>query len=145
MKKLADDALLLRTWKTWHAEELAEAFAGEHGAIVSKMMAVLARLDINSAGALVATVQQVGWGSVDARVRLVLLHEINETITALRERRGLAGISDPLPPAVNVFFLIKHLLFPLSPAKPEASISLERSSSRSLAQGRDDNPGAPQS
>ena len=144
-KKLNDDARLMRAYRAWHAEELAEAFAGKHGAIVSKMMAVLAQLDMNSAGALVATVQQIAWGDVDARVRLVLLHEVNEAITRLRERHGVAGIDDPLPPKQNAFFVIKHLLFPRSPAMANSSTSLGRSSSRSLPQDRDDNPSAPPS
>ena len=43
-KKLADDARLARAWRQWHAEELAEARNGPHGAIVAELTTVLDRL-----------------------------------------------------------------------------------------------------
>jgi hypothetical protein len=67
---------------------------------------------------LLACLESVDWNAIDYTTRLVVLHQINEHITRLREGAGLAAISDPIPPApLNVFFTIKNKLFPNSLAK----------------------------
>ena len=76
---------------------------------------MLTGIDMNNAAGLVARIQKIDWRCVDARVRFVLLHEINSAVCALREGCGLPPIDDPLPPKLNVFFTIKNQLFP--PAK----------------------------
>jgi hypothetical protein len=123
-KELADQARLMRAWKTWHAEQLDEALAGLHGAMVAELMTLLDRHELNSAAALLACVQRMDWSTVIYDVRLTALHQINQTISRLRERNGLAGIDDPLPGQPdNVFRRIKHMLFTPSPAKDDSSPS----------------------
>lgn len=60
---------MLRAWRNWYREELEAALAGLHGAVIAELMGT----------------------------RLTVLHEVNSTITRLRERNGLAPIDDPLP------------------------------------------------
>lgn len=134
-KKFEDDARLIETWRAWRSQELAEALAGKHGAVVSKIMAALARLDMNSGGALVTTVEQTDWRLVDAHVKLVLLHELNTAITDLRGRHGMAAIDDPLPgQPENVFQRIKRALFPalLANAGSPSSVGPQSAPGRSV-------------
>jgi hypothetical protein len=51
-------------------------------------MALLKRLQLNSAAALLALVQRTDW------TRLVVLHEINSAITRLRECYGMTRFDD---------------------------------------------------
>ena len=121
-KELADQAQLMRAWRAWHAEQLDEALAGLHGAMVAELMTLLDRHELNSAAALRACVQRMDWSTVSYDVRLTALHQINQTIIRLRERHGLAPFDDPLPGQPdNVFRSIKHLLFTPSPAKADSS------------------------
>ena len=121
-KELADQAQLMRAWRAWHAEQLDEALAGLHGAMVAELMTLLDRHELNSAAALRACVQRMDWSTVSYDVRLTALHQINQTIIRLRERHGLAPFDDPLPGQPdNVFRRIKHLLFTPSPAKADSS------------------------
>jgi hypothetical protein len=112
-QKLADDARLLRAWRQWHREQLDEVLAGPHGAAVALVVGFLDGMGPQSAPALIALLDQHDWGRIDHNVRYVLLHEINQTITRLRERAGLAPIDDPLPgQRLNAFLRIKEHLFP---------------------------------
>jgi hypothetical protein len=97
----------------FHAEELKEALAGPHGAVVSKTIVALGAMNINNAGALVAAVEQIDWTDVSAKTRVVLLHQVNAAITELREKRGLPPFDDGPPgTADNAFRRIKAVLFP---------------------------------
>ena len=49
LKALADRAHLLRAWRRWHREQLKEALAGVHGAVLERLMAKLK--DLRSARA----------------------------------------------------------------------------------------------
>jgi hypothetical protein len=112
-KKLADDARLGKQWNAWHREQLDEALAGEHGPLVAEIMSALGKLDINNAGAMVTAVTQVDWARVDVQTRLVVLHEINGSISRLRERSGLTTFDDPLPHQPDrAFQHVKRALFP---------------------------------
>jgi hypothetical protein len=112
-QKLADDARLLRAWRRWHHEQLDETLNGPHGTAVAQVVAFLKRMQPGSASALIALLRDFDWSEMDANVRLVVLHEINQAITRLRERAGLAPIDDPLPgQRLNAFLLIKEHLFP---------------------------------
>jgi hypothetical protein len=112
-KKLNDDARLLRAWKHWHREQLDAALASAHGAAIAELMALLDRLTLSSAAALLACMQRIDWDTVSYDVRFTVLHQINQTIMRLRERNGLAAIDDPLPGQPdNVFRRIKEQLFP---------------------------------
>ena len=51
-KELADQARLVREWKAWHAEQLADALAGAHRATIAELMMLLDQLELSSAAAL---------------------------------------------------------------------------------------------
>jgi hypothetical protein len=112
-KELRDGAHLLRAWKRWHADQLEETLNGPHGTAVAQVVAFLKHMQPGSASALIALLREHDWSQMDADVRLVVLHEINQAITRLRERAGLAPIDDALPAErPNAFLLIKEHLFP---------------------------------
>jgi hypothetical protein len=112
-KELCDGAHLLRAWKRWHADQLEETLNGPHGTAVAQVVAFLKHMQPGSASALIALLREHDWSQMDADVRLVVLHEINQAITRLRERAGLAPIDDALPAErPNAFLLIKEHLFP---------------------------------
>ena len=121
---LADDARLLTRWRQWHREQLDEVLAGPDGAAVAQVMAFLKHMQPQSAPALIALLRDFDWSEMDADVRLVVLHEINEAITRLRERAGLAPIDDALPgERMTAFLLIKEHLFPRKAENPPGAIS----------------------
>jgi hypothetical protein len=112
-QELADNAHLLRAWRNWHHEQLKQTRAGPHGTAVAQVMATLKHMTPDSAPALISLMRDFDWSQMSADVRLVVLHEINQAITRLRERAGLAPIDDPLPgQRLNAFLLIKEHLFP---------------------------------
>ena len=112
-KELRDNAHLLRAWRRWHREQLDEVLAGPHGAAVALVVGFLNGMGPQSAPALIALLDQHDWSRIDHNVRYVLLHEINQTITRVRERAGLAPIDDPLPgQRMNAFLRIREHLFP---------------------------------
>jgi hypothetical protein len=107
-KKLADDARLLRTWRAWHREQLAEALVGLHRDVLGRVMAQLKEL--KSARELVNAMAAEDWSVVDEDTRLIVLHQINEAIAKLRTKSGLEPIDDPLPGQPdNAYRLIKNL------------------------------------
>jgi hypothetical protein len=115
-KELADNARLLRAWKAWHREQLAEALAGPHRVQVSELMTLLDRLELSSAAALLDFIRRSDWSFVSYDTRSTILHQINQTIARLRERNGMAVIDDPLPGQPdNVFRRIKQTLFAAPP------------------------------
>jgi hypothetical protein len=95
IKKLADDAKLLRAWTAWRREQLEEALAGAHADLVTRLMAQLK--DLRSARELVDFVAAQDWSAIDSETRAVALHEIDLAIMRLRERKGLAPFSDSIP------------------------------------------------
>ena len=110
---LNDDAHLLRTWRKWHRKQLEETLNGPHGTEVARIMTFLKGMEPQSAPALIALLHEFDWSLMTANVRLVVLHEINQAITRLRERAGLAPIDDPLPgQRMNAFLRIREHLFP---------------------------------
>ena len=79
-------------------------------------MTLLDRLELNSAATLLACIQRTDWSAISYDVRLTILHQINRTITRLRERNGMVAIDDPLPGQPdNVFRRIKQMLFAAPP------------------------------
>jgi hypothetical protein len=130
-KELADQARLMRAWKQW---QLNEALAGAHGAVVAELMTLLDQIELNSAAALLAHVERTEWSAINYDTRLTVLHQVNDAITRMRERHGMAGIDDPLPGQPdNVFRRIKRLLFPPSPAKAGTSSSVGQQSAFRVA------------
>ena len=96
-QKLADDARLLRSWRKWHREELETALAGQHGAMVERLVFILKELKLESAPLLLAYIRGVDWTTVDYPTRLTVLHEINTAIARMRERNGLSFYDDGFP------------------------------------------------
>jgi len=114
-KKLADDARLLRAWRNWHAEELAEALAGPHRHVLEPLMQLLKNLDLHPSNALVDFIRAQDWSAIDAQTKLVVLHEINTAITTLRTRNGMAPIDDALwGERANVFQTIRLIIIPIN-------------------------------
>jgi hypothetical protein len=109
-KKLEDDEKLLRMWKKFHAELLAEACAGPHADVMNELMAQLKQL--SSARALVDFITAQDWSAIDGSVRAVALHQINVAITKLRERTNpKEPISDSLDDECpNAFQLIRAIV-----------------------------------
>jgi hypothetical protein len=60
----------------------------------------------DSASALIALLHEYDWSATSPAVCLVVLHQINQAITKLRERSGMTPIDDALPPHANTAFLI---------------------------------------
>lgn len=58
-QKRADDARLIRAWRKWHREQLEEALAGMHSAVMARLMAELE--DLRSAHKLVDFVAMQDW------------------------------------------------------------------------------------
>jgi hypothetical protein len=110
-KKLADDARLMRAWRRWHHEELAEALAGPYGPMVERLAFMLKTLELASSPLLLAYIRGVDWATVDYRTRLTVLHEVNSAITRLRERNGMDPFDDGVPgERDNVFRIIRGIV-----------------------------------
>lgn len=121
-KELADGAHLLRAWRNWHAEELAEARAGPHRHIIEPLMALLKRLDMQSGKALLDFIRAQNWSAVDAQTKLVVLHEINTAITKMRERNGRPPIDDALwGERATAFQVIRSIVIPIE-VKPAEGV-----------------------
>jgi hypothetical protein len=114
-QELADDARLLRAWRQWHREQLAEVLAGPHAQVVH----FLKTMTPASANALLALMRSRTWSDVDANTKFELLHEINCAITDMRAQHNMPPIDDPLPhERLSVFLTIKQLLFPRKAESP---------------------------
>jgi hypothetical protein len=109
-KALADNSYLLRAWRRWHREQLDQALAGPHGPIVTHVMTFLETMTPASANALLELMRGHTWADVDANTKFVVLHEINDAITRMREKHGLAPIDDPIAPKVNAFIALCQML-----------------------------------
>jgi hypothetical protein len=112
-KELVDNARLLRAWKNFHREEREAVLAGPHGAVLSELFRMFANIQHVTPAQLVGFVQSINWANVDYAVRLTVLHEINNAITAFRVERDMEPIDDPLlGEPESPFRLIKIILFP---------------------------------
>jgi hypothetical protein len=110
-QELADNACLLRAWRRWHAEQLEQVLAGPHGAAVARILKFLEGMRPQSTPALIALLHEFDWHRMDAPVRLVVLHEINEVIVKLRERFGMLPIDAAPPHDRSISFLLIRELF----------------------------------
>jgi hypothetical protein len=109
-QKLADNSYLLRAWRKWHREQLEEARAGRHAVIVTHVMEFLKTMTPASANALLELMRGHTWADVDANTKFIVLHEINDAITRMREKHGMAPIDDPIAPKVNAFIAMCQIL-----------------------------------
>jgi hypothetical protein len=110
-KALAEHDYLFRLWKKWRRERLEALLTGPHGAAAQELVAFLKTMKLEDGARLVEFVRVAGWERVDADTKFEVLSLINATITALRERAGLAPIDDPLPHEQPTAFLIIRELF----------------------------------
>ena len=112
-KEFRDNARSLRAWKKFHREEREAVLAGPHGAVLSELFRMLKNLQHVSPTQLVGFTCSIDWASIDYSTRLTVLHEINTSITALRVKRDLEPIDDPLPgEPEGPFRQLKAMLFP---------------------------------
>jgi hypothetical protein len=122
-KEVADNVRLLGAWRKWHAEQLEEALASMHGAVLARLMEELK--DLRSVRELVDFIAAQDWSAVDANTRFTALHEINNAITKLRQHENLTSIDDPLPGhSENAFRIIKRIFesFPSHAGKTTESV-----------------------
>src|SRR5262249_48710288 len=96
-KELADQTRFLKAWRRFHREEREAALAGPHGAILRGLFRMVGHLRAVQPAQLVGVVQSIDWSTIPYDIRLVVVHELNASITRYREKRGLDPIDDPLP------------------------------------------------
>jgi hypothetical protein len=84
-EKLADDARLLRAWKKWHAEERAAVLAGPHGSVLAELFRMFENLRHVQPTQLIGFARAINWTAIYFDTRLVVVHELNTAITAIRE------------------------------------------------------------
>ena len=112
-KELRDNARLLRWWKAWHREQRDAVLTGPCGAELSELFRMLSNLKHVQPAQLIGFVRSIDWASIDYGTKLVAVHEINNSITALRVKRDLEPIDDPLPgEPEGPFRQLKAILFP---------------------------------
>ncbi len=95
-KKLADDARLLRAWKNWHREQLNDMLAGPHGVVLGELFRMFKNLEHIQPSQLIGCTRAINWAAIDYDTRLTVLHELNNSITAFRTKRGAEPINDNL-------------------------------------------------
>jgi hypothetical protein len=119
-QRLIDDARLIRAWKKFHREEREAALAGPNGTVLRELFRMFENLQHIRPSQLIKFARSIDWAAIDYATRLVVLHEANNSIIALRETRGLDPIDDPLDEATNVFRTLRNIItsFPPSAGKP---------------------------
>src|SRR5262245_14148586 len=96
-KELRDKTRLLRAWKRFHREEREAVLNGPHSAVLSELFRMFRNLEHLRPAQLIGFTQSIDWTAIDYQTRLIVLHEINNAITAFREKRGQEPIADNLP------------------------------------------------
>src|SRR6516164_1383560 len=127
-KELRDNARLLRAWKKFHHEEREAVLTGPHGAVLSELFRMFKNLKHLQPSQLIGYVQSINWAAIDYATKLTVVHEINNAITAFREKQGLEPIDDGLPgqPATP-FHTIKAIVLTASPPSEGAHRGAARS------------------
>jgi hypothetical protein len=115
-RERANNARLLRAWKKFHRDEREEAFAGPHGATLAELFRMFKNLELMQPTQLIGYVQSIDWAAIDYTTKLVVVHEADSAITALREKHGLDPINDNLPGDPDTpFRTIKTIVLTASP------------------------------
>jgi hypothetical protein len=124
-RERAEEAYLLRNWHGWHRAERKAVLAGPHGPMFERLLFILTTLEVKSATILLAFVGNIDWNAVPGEIRLIILHEINNSITRLRIKHGLAPFDDGWPGGRDsAFVTIRQHLFPTQVAPPGAQPGL---------------------
>jgi len=133
-KELADQARLTRAWRSWPPEERNAALSGPHSAVLSELFRMFKNLKHLQPSQLIGYVQSINWAAIDYATKLTVVHEINNAITAFREKQGLEPIDDGLPgqPATP-FHTIKAIVLTASPPSEGAHRGAARSEQQSSA------------
>jgi hypothetical protein len=100
----------LRRWETWHNEQLAQALNGPHGDTLFELLEFLGDLTPTGMPKLLEIVRQPKWTLADIETRMVALHEINRTISRVREAAGAVPFNDALPGEPDTGFLVVRAL-----------------------------------
>ena len=115
-QELVDKTRLLRAWRRFHREERDAALAGPHGAVVNELFRMFKNLQHVQPSQLIGYVQSIDWSAIDYATRLTVIHELNNAITAFREKRGLEPIDDGVPgDPETAFRTIKAIVLTPSP------------------------------
>src|SRR5262249_12696612 len=115
-QKLADDAYLLRAWKKYHRDEREAVLAGPYGAVLVELFRMFKNLQHAQPTQLIGYAQSIDWSAIDYSTNLAVVHELNNAITALREKHGLEPIDDNLPGDPETpFRTIKAIVLTASP------------------------------
>jgi hypothetical protein len=118
-RERAGDAKMFRAWKKFHREERDEVLRGPHAAVLNELFRMIANLESVKSVQLVGFIRAINWAAINHPTRLTVLHEANSAITALRTKRGLEPISDPLPgEPLNAFQRIRAIMFPAPAGEP---------------------------
>jgi hypothetical protein len=96
-QKLIDDARLIGAWRKWHREEREAVLARPHGVALGELFRMFENLRSLQPAQLIGFVRSIDWASIDYATRLVVVHELNTAVTAIREKHGLEPIDDGLP------------------------------------------------
>jgi len=119
-KELADNARLLRAWRTFHREEKTAVLSGPYSATLIELFRMFSAIEHVKPAQLVGFIGAIDWSGIDHQTRLVVLHELNSAIVRHCTSHGLDPISDPLPDQPdNAFRIVKKLLaFPHQAERP---------------------------
>src|SRR5262245_53088158 len=103
-------------WKKFHREERNAVLAGPHGMVLTELFRMFENLQHLQPTQLIGFVRSIDWTVIDYATKLVVVHEINSAITALRVKRGLEPIDDNLFDAPDTpFRTIKAIVLASSP------------------------------
>jgi len=117
-RERAGDAKMFHAWKKFHREELEAVRADPHAAVLNELFRMFANLESVKSAQLIGFIHAINWAAINHSTRLTVLHEANSAITALRTKRGLEPISDPLPgEPLNAFQRIRAIMFPAPAGK----------------------------
>jgi hypothetical protein len=99
--------------------------------VLNELFRMFANLKHMQPAQLIGYVQSIDWSVIDYDTKLVVIHECNTAITALREKHDLASIDDNLPGEPETpFRTIKAVVltaFPQTRAPTEAKLGLSNS------------------
>jgi len=119
-RERTDSVRLLRAWRRSHHEEREAVLAGPHGVVLAELFRMFQNLQHVRPTQLIGFIRSVDWTAIDYATRLTVLHEVNTSITAFREKRGLDPIDDLLDERPNAFREIRKTIMSFPPVSRKA-------------------------
>jgi hypothetical protein len=113
-KALRERDTMFRRWRRWHLQQLEEARKGTWGEELDELLELLRTLTAEDGPALIDLVQRQGWAGASSGTKYLVLREIDQAITRVREQNGMVPIDSSLPwssEPPTTFETIKYLLF----------------------------------